>query len=100
MRNLYFLSRFFNESVVIFISIRKVYHKRNTLKSGKQDDFYIFAGCDGYRSIFSWSEIYRTENGRKMILLPGKKGLTFGPVADCFVDRDIRALSCVEKVKL
>ena len=67
---------------------------------GKPDDFYIFAGCDGYRSIFSWSEIYRTENGGKMILLRGKKGLTLGPVGDFFVDRDIWALSCVEKVKL
>ncbi len=67
---------------------------------GKPGDFYIFAGCDGYRSIFSWSEIYRTENGVKMILINGEKGLTLGPVGDFFVDRHIWALSCVEKVNL
>lgn len=68
--------------------------------AGKPGDFYVFSGCDGYRSIFSWSEIYRTENGLKMILIREEKGFTLGPVGDFFVDRDIRALSCVEKVSL
>ncbi len=67
---------------------------------GKPDDFYIFAGCDGYRSVFSWAEIYRTENGKKMILVNGEKGLTLGPAGDFFIDRNIWALSCVEKVSL
>jgi len=73
---------------------------------GKPGDFFIFVGCDGYRSIFSWSEIFQTENGRKMIIITerngvrGEKGLTLGPLGDFFVDRDIWGLSCVEKVSL
>jgi len=71
---------------------------KNHFGPGKPGDFYVFSGCDGYRSIFSWTEIYLTENGEKMILMKGEKGLTLGPTADFFVDRNIWALYCVEKV--
>jgi len=74
--------------------------------AAKPGDFFVFIGCDGYRSIFSWSEIFQTENGEKMIIITErngireKKGLTLGPLGDFFVDRDIWGLSCVEKVTL
>ncbi len=70
------------------------------------DDFYLFVGCDGYRSIFSWSEIFRTYEGGKMILitkrngLPTDKDITLGIIGDFFVDRDIHGLSFVEKITI
>jgi len=74
--------------------------------SGKPDDFFMFVGCDGYRSLFSWNEIYHTHNGEKIILIteknctPNKKGLTLGPLGDFFIDRSIWGLSCVEKISV
>ncbi len=76
------------------------------LGPGKPGDYYIFAGCDGYRSIFSWTEIFQTSNGKKMIIITEmnrqrkKKGLTLGPLGDFFVDRCIWGLDCVEKISI
>lgn len=72
--------------------------------NGKPDDFFMFVGCDGYRALFSWIEIFQTSNGEKIILITAKnnisekRGLTLGPLGDFFIDRGIWGLVCVEKV--
>jgi len=71
-------------------------------------NFFLFVACDGYRSIFSGTEVFKTLDGRGMMLvekLDGKKpagGYTLGPVNDYYVDRDIWGLShimLIEEIK-
>jgi hypothetical protein len=77
---------------------------KNNFGPGKVNDFYLFVGCDGYRSIFSWSEIFQTSKGEKMIIITDRNGtsvkndIILGSIADFFVDRNIRGLTCIEKV--
>ncbi|HSV96959.1 MAG TPA: hypothetical protein VLM75_08505 [Spirochaetota bacterium] len=62
-------------------------------------NFFLFVACDGYRSLLSGTEIFRTADGRGMMLIDkmdGKKpaaGPMLGPVNDYYVDRDVWGLS-------
>ncbi len=64
-----------------------------------QEDWFLFVACDGYRAIFSGREIFVTEAGKRMMLLatvdgkPLKTGLSMGPVADYFIDRQVWGLT-------
>ncbi|MCU0846189.1 MAG: hypothetical protein MUC76_14865 [Spirochaetes bacterium] len=71
-------------------------------------NFFLFVACDGYRSVLSGTEIFKTADGRGMMLIEkmdGKKpaaGPMLGPVNDYFVDRDVWGLShimLIEEVK-
>ncbi|MCK5055301.1 MAG: hypothetical protein KAT34_01490 [Candidatus Aminicenantes bacterium] len=68
-------------------------------------DFFIFVACDGYRSIFSGSEMFRTSAGDSFLLLktlngePPKDGITVGAIGDFFVDRCVRGLTHIVRVK-
>jgi len=70
------------------------------------DDFFLFAACDGYRSLLSWREIFETEDGCKMLLTVdrGPRGeirdLRLACVADYFVDRNIWGLSHIQHISL
>lgn len=61
--------------------------------------FFLFAGCDGYRAVFSARELFATHAGARSMIIthmngtPTKNGYTLGPVKDFYVDRDIRGLS-------
>ncbi len=61
--------------------------------------FFLFVACDGYRTIFSWREIFGTEAGRSMMLIresDGAKvrgGMSVGPVRDYYVDRETWGLT-------
>lgn len=71
-------------------------------------NFFLFVACDGYRSLLSGTEIFKTADGRGMMLIEkmdGKKpaaGPMLGPVNDYYVDRDVWGLShimLIEEVK-
>jgi len=70
-----------------------------------ENDFFLFVACDGYRTIISGRELFRTPAGRGMMIierLDGKKpagGVTLGPVNDYFVDRDVWGLSHIMLVE-
>jgi len=74
--------------------------KRNFPGCGP-DDYFMFIGCDGYRSIFSGMEIFEHVYGDSMIIMDrvdGKGpqgGLTLGPMKDYFIDRCVRGLTHV-----
>lgn len=67
--------------------------------------FYLFIACDGYRSLFSGAEIFKTAAGGEIMIITemdGERpsgGLTLGPVWDYFVDRDVWGLSHVVQLK-
>jgi hypothetical protein len=67
--------------------------------------FYLFIACDGYRSLFSGTEIFETAKGRRSLIIteldgkPPHGGLTLGPVGDYFVDRDVWGLSHVVQLE-
>lgn len=71
-----------------------------------EKDFFLFVGCDGYRTLLSCYEIFNTIKGNSFILIDeidGKKeeqGYTLGIISDFFVDRDVRGLSHIEKIEL
>jgi hypothetical protein len=73
--------------------------------SDTETSFYLFVACDGYRSIFSGTEIFITAAGRKSIIITemdGERpsgGLTLGPVGDYFVDRDVWGLSHIVQLE-
>ncbi len=64
-----------------------------------EDNYFLFVACDGYRTIFSGSEIFATEDGESFIIadkLDGKRppgGIMLAPVDDYFVDRDVWGLT-------
>ncbi len=65
----------------------------------RKSAFYLFVACDGYRSLFSGTEIFATAAGRESMIITemdGERpsgGMTLGPVRDYFVDRDVWGLS-------
>lgn len=85
------------------ISSASGYRLVSFLKMNFSDDressFYLFVACDGYRSLFSGAEIFRTAAGREIMIITEMDGespsggLTLGPVRDYFVDRDVWGLS-------
>jgi len=70
----------------------------------KPTDFFLFVGCDGYRSLFSAREIFSTQAGESMALLsrldekPVAGGWTMGVMSDFFVDRCVRGITQVVKI--
>ncbi len=81
--------------------------RKNFPGCGPQN-FFLFVACDGYRSIFSGAEIFKTLDGSGIMLidkLDGKRPATgpmLGPVNDYYVDRDIWGLShimLIEEIK-
>jgi hypothetical protein len=85
------------------ISSASGYDMRGLLKKNfpgcGPDTYFIFVACDGYRTIFSGREIFNTEAGAKMMLIkdvdgrPAKGGMSLGPVADYYVDRETWGLT-------
>lgn len=69
-----------------------------------REDWFLFVACDGYRALFSGREIFATEAGRRMMLIaavdgrPRKSGLSLGPIADYFVDREIWGLTHIVRL--
>lgn len=67
-------------------------------------DFFLFVGCDGYRSIFSGGEIFRTTAGDSFLLLKTlaesvpEGGLTIAAAADFFVDRCVRGVTHIVRI--
>ncbi len=78
--------------------------KQNFPKTS-EEDFFMFVACDGYRSLFSGKEIFGTEAGTKAMLIdqfngkPHPNGYTLGPCADFFIDRSIRAVTHIVRLR-
>jgi len=78
--------------------------KKNFIDCNKKD-FFLFVGCDGYRTLVSGYEIFESKRGEDFILitkLNGKKiknTFTLGILSDYFVDRDVRELTHIEIIK-
>jgi hypothetical protein len=71
------------------------------------DDFFLFVGCDGYRSIFSGREIFSTEAGNRFMLIKAidgevveADGYTMGAMTDFFVDRCVKNLTHIVYLKI
>ncbi len=68
-------------------------------------DFFLFVGCDGYRALFSWREIFMTEDGASYMIstaMDGKKAsgtFTMAAIDDYFIDRNVWGLSHVALLK-
>jgi hypothetical protein len=68
-------------------------------------DFFVFVGCDGYRSIFSGSEIFCTAAGNSFLLLKTmdesvpEGGLTIAVASDFFVDRCVRGVTHIVRIR-
>jgi hypothetical protein len=87
----------------------KGYGLRSFLKTNFPDcgpgDFFMFVGCDGYRSLFSGREIFLTRDGAGMMLIetlngrPPEDGILLGPINDFFVDRSVRGLSHIAIIR-
>jgi hypothetical protein len=87
------------------------FHLRSFLKQNfpgcTPDDFFLFVGCDGYRSIFSGKEIFGTEEGNSFMLIDtidgtsekNENGYTIGAVTDFFVDRCVKSLTHIVYLK-
>jgi hypothetical protein len=77
----------------------------NNFPTNGKGYFYLFVACDGYRSLFSGVEIFRSAAGRETMIITemdGERpsgGLTLGPVRDYFVDRNVWGLSHVVQLK-
>jgi hypothetical protein len=70
------------------------------------DDFFLFVACDGYRCLFSGREIFRTADGRSMMIatsVDGREptgGFMLAPTADYFADRSMWGLSFVVRLSI
>jgi len=84
------------------------YHLPSFLKQNFPDcspkDFFVFVGCDGYRSIFSGRELFCTRAGNDFLLIntidgkPSKGGITIGAPSDFFVDRCVWGLTHIVRI--
>lgn len=81
------------------------YLRKNFPGAGLDNDFYVFIACDGYRSIFSSREIFGTTAGENLLMIETvdgqvpESGPTVAPVSDFFVDRGVRGVSHIVRVK-
>ncbi|NLD38210.1 MAG: hypothetical protein GX654_15210 [Desulfatiglans sp.] len=85
------------------ISSARGYNMRSLLKNNfpeaGPEKFFLFVACDGYRTLFSGREIFKTEAGRRMMLVnevdgkPVRGGASLGPVKDYYVDRETWGLT-------
>jgi hypothetical protein len=79
------------------------YHLRTFLKKNftncNAEDYFLFVGCDGYRTLLSGKEIFNTHKGDRFIIMDTlnnkklKEGFTLGTIADFFIDRSVKGLS-------
>jgi hypothetical protein len=81
-----------------------LYLKKNFPAGDDNNDFYIFVGCDGYRSIYSGREIFHTAAGENLLIvesidgeIPGN-GMSIAPVSDFFLDRGVWGVMYIVKV--
>ncbi len=78
--------------------------KKNFTDCGKKD-FFLFVACDGYRVLISGYELFYTKKGKSFMLIQKqngeklKNGFTLGLLSDYFVDRDVREVSHIERIK-
>ena len=69
------------------------------------DDYFLVVGCDGYRALFSGREIFFTDTGKTFMLvntLNGKEpreGKVIATISDFFVDRDVKGVSHIVKIR-
>jgi hypothetical protein len=70
-----------------------------------KEDFFLFLAADGYRAIFSFYEIFQHAQGNNLFLLksrngkPIEEGFTLAVLEDFFIDRDVREVKFVERIK-
>ncbi|MDQ1349783.1 MAG: hypothetical protein QG657_84 [Acidobacteriota bacterium] len=92
------------------LSSARGYHLQVFLKYNfpgcSPEDFFLFVGCDGYRSIFSGREIFSTDAGNSYMLIKTidgeaveADGFTMGAVTDFFVDRCVKNLTHIVYLK-
>jgi hypothetical protein len=73
---------------------------------GTEEAFYLFVACDGYRSLFSGTEIFKTAAGGESLIVTEMDGglphggFMLGPVRDYFIDRDVWGLSHIVQLNL
>ena len=69
-----------------------------------EDSFYLFVACDGYRSLFSGAELFKTAAGNDSVIVTEmngenpRGGFMLGPVRDFFIDRDVWGLSHIAQL--
>jgi hypothetical protein len=62
------------------------------------NDYFLFVACDGYRTLFSGTEIFLTEVGRDMMILSQPTGMCMGAVRDYYVDRETWGLTHIVRI--
>jgi hypothetical protein len=78
--------------------------KKQNVANIASDDYFLFAGCDGYRALFSGREIFSTDSGNAFLILDkldGKKpigNIMLATIDDFFVDRDVWGLSHIARI--
>lgn len=85
------------------ISIVKGFNLRsfliNNFSSIPHDAWFLFVGCDGYRCVFSYKEIFEHDSGDKLLIVthingkPSQGNYMLGSTHDFFVDRCVWGLS-------
>ncbi len=79
---------------------------RKNFPNCRDDDFFLFAACDGYRCLFSGREIFNTSDGAMMMVLQKlngripENGLMLAATADYFVDRSMWGAAYVVRVPM
>ncbi len=70
-----------------------------------REDFILVTGGDGYRTLFSGYEIFSEKTGNKMIVvdeLEGKRpesGVLLGVISDFYIDRCVRGVAHIARIK-
>jgi len=70
-----------------------------------REDFFLFAACDGYRTLFSGREIFATADGAAMMIVERlnghvpPEGYMLAPTEDFFADRAMWGLSQVVRIR-
>lgn len=84
---------------------RLVSFLEKNFQEGTKESFYLFIACDGYRSLFSGTELFKTAAGSDSLIVtemdgePPHGGFMLGPVRDYFIDRDVWGLSHIVQLK-
>lgn len=84
---------------------RLVSFLEKNFQENTKDSFYLFIACDGYRSLFSRAELFKTAAGGDSMIVtemdgePPHGGFMLGPVRDYFIDRDVWGLSHIVQLE-
>ena len=91
------------------VSTAEGYNLKELLKknfpNSDDSDYFMFIGCDGYRSLFSGKEIFSTRDGNSYMIvnkINGKKprgNQLVAPVDDYYLDRAIWSLTHIVLIK-